>query len=182
MKKLHVVTLVGGISSTSINKRLYGEIVKHNKSNLIFQPFDVASLPFYTQDKENDLPAPVLQLKEMVKNADAVLFITPEYNRSMPGVLKNAVDWGSRPYGNNCWNNKPAAVTGASVGAIGTFGAQQHLRNVCSFVNLHLMSQPEFYFNASAGMNENGLTPDAVKLVDKFLAAFEEWIMRCTSH
>ncbi len=176
MTKLNVLTLVGGISSTSINKRLFGEIVKHNTGNLFLEQFDITSLPFFTQDKENNPPDTVKLLKEKVRSSNAVLFITPEYNRSIPGVLKNAIDWGSRPYGDNCWNNKPAAIIGASIGAIGTFGAQQHLRNVCSFVNLHVMSQPEFYFNVSLGMTDKGLTENATKLVQQFLNSFEEWI------
>lgn len=176
MAKSHVLTLIGGISSTSINKRLYNEIVKYNSGNLSFESFDIAALPFYTQDQEQNLPVLIKSLKEKIRQSNAVLFITPEYNRSIPGVLKNAIDWGSRPRGDNCWNGKPAAIMGASNGAIGTFGAQQHLRNICSTVNLHLMSQPEFYFNASIGMNENGLTENAVSLVRQFLNSFEEWI------
>ncbi len=176
MSKLNVLTLVGGICSTSINKRLYGEIVKHNNVNLAFELFDVATLSFYTQDRDQDQPELVKTLKAKVRSANAVLFITPEYNRSFPGVLKNAIDWGSRPYGDNCWNGKPAAILGASIGPIGTFGAQQHLRNVCSYLNMHTMSQPEVYFNAGVGMNEKGLTDDAVKIVQKFLQNFEEWI------
>ncbi len=178
MKTINVLTLVGGISSASINKRLYHELVRHNNSGLTFQTFDIATLPFFTQDNEYD-PAPqVKALRDMAKAADAVLLITPEYNRSMPGVLKNAIDWCSRPYGENCWNDKPAAIMGASIGPIGTFGAQQHLRNVCSFLNMHLMSQPEFYFNATTGMGEEGLTEDSVKYLQRFLASFEEWIGR----
>ncbi len=176
--KWNIVTLVGGISSTSINRRLYSEMLKHVTGNLEFHPFDIATLPFFTQDQENNMPPVVKSLKEMVKQSDAVLFITPEYNRSIPGVLKNAIDWGSRPYGNNVWADKPAAIMGASIGAIGTFGAQQHLRNVCSFVNLHVMSQPEFYFNVSTGMDENGLKKSSVKFLQQFLVSFEEWITR----
>ncbi len=176
MAKFNVFTLVGGISNASINKRLYAEIVKHHKGNLSFQMFDVASLPFYSQDIENDPPPTVKSMKEAAKRSDAVLIITPEYNRSIPGVLKNAIDWGSRPYGSSCWTHKPAAVMGASGGNIGTFGAQQHLRNICSYLNMHLMGQPEFYFNASVNMPETGLTESAVKLTDQFFTTFEEWI------
>ncbi len=178
MTKLNVSTFIGGISSNSINKRLYNEMIKHNTGNLSFNQFDISVLPFFTQDKENDLPDKVKSLKETVRQSNAVLFITPEYNRSVPGVLKNAIDWGSRPYGDNCWNDKPAAVMGASIGAIGTFGAQQHLRNICSFVNLHLMSQPEFYFNVSTGMTEAGMTENSINFLHQFLKSFEDWIKR----
>lgn len=178
MKPFNVLALVGGISSASINKSLYHEMVRHNRNNLVFELFDIASLPFFTQDNEYDAPRAVTVLKKKVVAADGILLITPEYNRSIPGVLKNALDWGSRPYGQNCWDDKPAAIMGASIGAIGTFGAQQHLRNICSFLNMHVMSQPEFYFNASAGMNESGLTDDSVKFLLRFLDAFETWIGR----
>lgn len=178
MKTIDVLTLVGGIGSASLNQRLYREIVRHNQTGISFRTFDIASLPFYSQDIENDPPEEVKALRGMAGTADAVLVITPEYNRSMPGVLKNALDWCSRPPGENRWSGKPAAIMGASTGAIGTFGAQQHLRNVCSFLNMHLMSQPEFYFNASTGMDANGLTESSVKFLQKFLTSFEEWAGR----
>ena len=171
-----ILTLIGGISTNSLNKRLYDEIVKYNTGNLSFKTFDISSLPFYSQDIEISPPASVESFKEAVKNSDAVMIITPEYNRSIPGVLKNALDWGSRPRKENVWNNKPAAVAGASPGPIGTFGAQQHLRNICSFLNMHVMSQPEFYFNASAYMTENGLAEDSIKFAQAFIRNFEEWI------
>ncbi len=176
MEKLKVLTLIGGISNNSINKRLFNEVSKYNNTNLEFQTFDIASLPFYSQDIEPNPPQSVKQLKEMAKNADAVLIISPEYNRSIPGVLKNALDWGSRPPAESCWGHKPAAIMGASAGVIGTFGMQQHLRNVCASLNLHVMNKPEFYFNASTGMNENGLTETSIPYVVRFLESFEKWI------
>lgn len=153
--------------------------------SLKFTAFEIASLPFYSQDTENDPPASVLALRELAANSDALLIVTPEYNRSIPGVLKNALDWGSRPAGKNIWAGMPTAIMGASPGAIGTFGAQQHLRNVCSFLDMPVMNQPTVYFNASTGMTDaNGkvgaggdrLTDDAAKFLRTFLAAFEKWI------
>lgn len=176
MKKYNVVALVGGISKASINKRLFNEVVRLNTQNIVFETFDISTLPFYSQDIENNYHPNVLKLKSMIKEADAILFITPEYNRTMPGVLKNAIDLASRPYGDNSFSNKPAAIMGASSGNIGTFGAQQHLRNCCSFLNIHMMSQPEFYFNASVSMNENGVTDESVDFLRGFLKSFEEWI------
>ncbi len=176
MAAKNVLTLVGGISSTSINKRLYHEVVKHNNTGLLFELFDIATLPFFSQDLEQTLPDEVKRLKELVRRADAVLIVTPEYNRSIPGVLKNALDWGSRPFSDNCWSGKPAAIMGASIGGTGTLAAQQHLRGVCSSLNLHVMSQPEFYFNATANMTEAGLVEKSVAFTQKFLAAFEAWI------
>lgn len=176
MEKYTVLTLVGGISKDSINKRLYREVVKLNTQNIVFDTFDISILPFYSQDIENNYPPNVVELKNRIKNSDAILFITPEYNRTIPAVLKNAIELGSRPYGDNVFNGKPAATMGASSGSIGTFGAQQHLRNICSALNMHLMSQPEFYFNASVAMDENGVKAESVDFVKKFLKSFEEWI------
>lgn len=176
MKKYNVIALVGGISEASINKRLFSEVVRLNTQNIVFETFDISTLPFYSQDIENNYPPNVVKLKNMIKDSDAILFITPEYNRTMPAVLKNVIDLGSRPYGDNSFNNKPGAIMGASSGSIGTFGAQQHLRNCCSFLNIHMMSQPEFYFNASVSMNESGVTDKAVDFLRGFLKSFEEWI------
>lgn len=178
MNSIKVLALIGGISRNSLNKRLYNEIQKHNNTKLSFQTFEIASLPFFSQDLENNPPQIVSEYLQKVKDADAILFITPEYNRSFPGVLKNAIDWGSRPPGNNVWAKKPTAIMGASGGKIGTFGAQQHLRNVCSFLAMYVMPQPEFYFDASTGMNENGLTEQSVGFAQKFLANFEQWISK----
>jgi chromate reductase len=176
MNDLNVFSLIGGISKDSLNKRLYNEIVKHNTSNLSFQTWDIASLPFFSQDIENNPPENVVKFQNSVREADAVLFITPEYNRSFPGVLKNAIDWCSRPPGNNLWRRKPAAIMGASLGKIGAFGAQQHLKNVCCFLDMDLMNQPEFYFDASSSMDKNGILAGSVEFLQNYLIHFEQWI------
>ena len=113
-------------------------------------------------------------------DADAVLFITPEYNRSFPGVLKNAVDWGSRPYGQNLWDKKPAGVMGATISAIGTFGAQHHLRQVLAYLNMSVMGQPEFYFNASNAFDDRGrlINEKSKEFVQNYWIAFMNWIER----
>ena len=178
MNNPNVLTLIGGISQSSLNKRLYDEVVKHNTTSLRFQTFDIASLPFFSQDIENNPPENVVNFQQAVKKADAVLIITPEYNRSFPGVLKNAIDWGSRPPGNNLWKRKPVATMGASGGKIGTFGAQQHLKNILCFLDTKLMNQPEFYFDASASMDENGIIAGSVAFLQKYLAAFEQLIIK----
>ncbi len=176
MNTIDTLVLVGGISSASINQRLFNEIKKHYKGNLVFKAFDISTLPFFSQDIENNPPEAAKNFKELIKNSKAVLLITPEYNRSFPGVLKNAIDWGSRPWGHNSWNNKPVAIIGASVGPIGAFGAQQHLRNVCCYLGMHVMCQPEFYFNASVYMPESGLVENSVSMVQKYFDSFESWI------
>ncbi|KAA6302333.1 MAG: Chromate reductase [Candidatus Ordinivivax streblomastigis] len=176
MNHLSVIVLVGGIAQNSLNKQLYNEVVKHNTTSLTFQSFDIASLPFYSQDIENNPPESVVQLKQTVQQADAVLLITPEYNRSFPGVLKNALDWCSRPYGQDSWQGKPAGIMGASPGKIGTAIAQQQLRTVCNFLDMQLMNQPEFYLDASTAMDENGLFPASVKFLQRYLSSFQDWI------
>lgn len=177
MKK--VLTLIGGISRDSLNRRFFEAIerlAKTEAKQLSFTVFDVASLPFFSQDLEADPPREVVEMRRMAAECDALFIVTPEYNRSIPGVLKNALDWGSRPPEKNVWARKPAAIAGASTGAIGTFGAQQHLRNVLSFLDVRVMNQPTVYFNASTGMTGNELTDSSVRFLSTFLAAFEQWI------
>jgi chromate reductase len=177
------------VSAASLNRRFFEAVAALRGpgagETLEFSVFDVASLPFYSQDLEATPPASVVRLREMVLAADGVLIVTPEYNRSIPGVLKNALDWGSRPPGNNVWAGRPTAIIGATPGAIGTFGAQQHLRNICSWLDMPVMNQPAVYFNAATGMmNAAGeTTPDGDRLTEssaaflrKFLAEFQSWI------
>jgi chromate reductase len=187
MKK--VIVLVGGISNDSLNRRFFEAVAALDSEGVEpsfdFTVFDIASLPFYSQDTENDPPAAVRRLHEMALASDAVLIVTPEYNRSIPGVLKNALDWGSRPAEVNVWARKPAAIMGAAPSGMGTFGAQQHLRNVCSWLDMAVMNQPAVYFNASTGMADasgapsvsgDRLTESSAGFMRKFLAAFGQWI------
>lgn len=176
MSKIKTLAIVGGISKGSLNRNLLSEIVKHNKSSLEFSTFEIGNLPFFSQELERNPPQVVTDFKRSVQEADAVLFITPEYNRSYPGVLKNAIDWCSRPLTNSLWKCKPVAVIGASPGKIGTFGAQQHLKNVCNFLDMRMMNAPEFYFDASTSMDENSFTPQTIDFVQHYLKKFEEWI------
>ncbi len=146
------MVLIGGISKNSLNKRFFAAVEGLGEKSLEFTVFDIARLPFYSQDIENEPPASVAELRELASASDAVLIVTPEYNRSIPGVLKNALDWGSRPPGQSVWARKPTAIMGATTGGVGTFGAQQHLRNVCSWLDMPVMNQPAVYFNASTGI------------------------------
>lgn len=178
MKSIKTLTLVGGISRSSLNKKYFRSIQELSVPNFEFETFDISKLPFFSQDLEMDPPDIVTAYKDKIREAEAVLFITPEYNRSFPGVLKNAIDWGSRPYGQNLWNHKPAATLGASPGAIGTFGAQHHLRQVLAYLNMSVLGQPEVYFNASHAFDEQDrLTNEKTKeYLLKFFEAFDEWI------
>jgi chromate reductase len=134
--------------------------------------FEIAGLPGFSQDDEAQPPAQVIELKQRVRRADAILFVTPEYNYSVPGVLKNAIDWASRPYGDSAWNGKPVAIMGASVGAIGTARAQYHMRQMFVFLNMFAINQPEVMIaNAHKHFDDQGRLTDEVarKLIQQQL-------------
>jgi chromate reductase len=133
---------------------------------------DISGLPGFNQDDENNPPAKVVELKKQIREADAILFVTPEYNYSIPGVLKNAIDWASRPYGDSAWQGKPVAVMGASVGTLGTARAQYHLRQSFVFLDMHAVNQPEVMIGqAHKHFDEQGNLTDetAKKLISKLL-------------
>lgn len=179
MQKTNVLVLIGGISGDSLNKRLFGffrEAADAAKNETAFDVYPIADLPFFSQDLENNPPAVVADYKARIASSDAALFITPEYNRSFPGVLKNAIDWGTRPQGTNLWRGKPAAVMGTSPGAIGTFGAQHHLRQVLSFLDMRVMCQPEFYFTFPRDLPDGKLPELSAAFVKKFADTFAAWV------
>jgi chromate reductase len=136
---------VGSLSSTSINRTLSKALIRLAPPELEFSEIPIGNLPLYSPDFDSDYPPEPRALKEAIASSDAVLFVTPEYNRSIPGALKNAIDWASRPWGQNSFNHMPAAVIGASPGQIGTALAQQSLRGVLSFCNARQMTAPEAY-------------------------------------
>ncbi len=183
---MNITVLIGGISASSLNKRFFAAVrTLPEAEKFDFTVFDIASLPLYSQDMESTPPESVLALRRLAAASDGVLIVTPEYNRSIPGVLKNALDWGSRPPGANIWAHKPTAIMGAATGAIGTFGAQQHLRNICSWLDMPVMNQPTVYFNASTGMMDaagratadgDRLSESSAGFLGSFLDAFAKWI------
>ena len=136
---------VGSLSSTSINRVLSRALIRLAPENLEFTEIGIGDLPLYSPDYDNSYPPEAIALKEAIGAADAVLFVSPEYNRSIPGALKNAIDWASRPWGQNSFDQIPAAVIGASIGQIGTAMAQQSLRGVLSFCNARQLTAPEAY-------------------------------------
>lgn len=141
--------VIGSLASQSINRRLALALVKLAPAHLRFREIPIRDLPLYSYDHDADYPEVAKRLKNAIADADAVLFVTPEYNRSIPGALKNALDWASRPYGQNALTRKPSAVIGASPGAIGTAVGQQHLRTVLGFCNSPQMTAPEAYISSS---------------------------------
>ena len=140
--------------------------------------FELDGIPAFNQDDEQQPPARVVELKARIRAADAILFVTPEYNYSIPGVLKNAIDWASRPYGDNAWNGKPVAVMGASIGALGTARAQYHLRQVFIFLNMYPINQPEVMIaHAAQRFDAQGnLTDEKTKeLIRQLLQQLADW-------
>ncbi len=162
MQQYQVGYLIGSLSSTSINRRLSKALVRLAPPQLAFTEIAFRELPLYSPDYDADYPPVARAFKQALSKVDAVLFVTPEYNRSIPGALKNAIDWASRPYGTNSFARKPSAVIGTSPGAIGTALAQQDLRAVLGFCNSPLMSSPEAYIQMKPGLvTDDGEVTDA---------------------
>ena len=166
-----VAVIVGSLRRQSVNRRLAEAIAKVAAPKLDLQIVEFDEVPLYNQDHEADLPAAVVAFKAAIKAADAVLIVTPEYNRSMPGVLKNAIDWASRPPGQGVWSGKPAAIAGSSPGALGTGAAQVDLRNVLTAINVAVMGAPQIY----VVHKEDQFTEDGGFSDPKFAAFIEGW-------
>jgi chromate reductase len=145
MSQLKIAVLVGSLRMDSFNRRLARAVEKLAPAEFAFRHIQINDLPLYSQDFDAAYPAVATRLKTDIESADALLFVTPEYNRSIPGVLKNAIDIASRPWGTNSFVGKPAAVIGTSIGATGTALAQQHLRNVLAYLDVPTLAQPEVF-------------------------------------
>jgi chromate reductase len=181
MSRYKVGYFVGSLSSASINRVLSRALIRLAPEDLEFTEIGIRDLPLYSPDSDDHFPPEATALKEAIARSDAVLFITPEYNRSIPGALKNAIDWASRPWGQNSFNHVPAAVIGASPGQIGTALAQQSLRGVLSFCNARQMTSPEAYVTLRPGLvTDDGEVTDestATFLTD-FMQEFRDHIER----
>ncbi|UMG92927.1 NADPH-dependent FMN reductase [Nocardioides sp. TF02-7] len=173
MRTYRVGYFVGSLSSTSINRRLSKALIRLAPPDLEFVELPIGNLPLYSPDHDADYPPEPAALKEAIAACDAVLFVTPEYNRSIPGALKNAIDWASRPWGQNSFHHVPAAVIGASIGPIGTAVGQQSLRAVLSFCNARQMTAPEAYIHMRPGLvADDGEVSD--ETTEAFLREFME--------
>lgn len=174
-----VAVIVGSLRQNSINEKLARVMAKLSAGRLIFNYLDIGALPLYNEDLWADLPQSVARMKAQVDAADGVLLITPEFNRDIPGLVKNAFDWGSRPYGQSSWSGKPAAISGTSPGAIGTAVAQAHARTQMVNLNMVVMHQPEFYLQWKPDDYDadNDVLNDKTRdFLNGFLTAFENWI------
>jgi chromate reductase len=172
---------IGSLATASINRTLSKALIRLAPSELEFSEIPIGDLPLYSHDYDADYPPEGRALKDAIAAVDAVLFVTPEYNRSIPGALKNAIDWASRPWGQNSFAHKPSAVIGASPGAIGTAVAQQNLRSVLSFCNSPQMNAPEAYIQFSPGLftDDGEVTdPTTAQFLQDFMTAFETFIER----
>jgi chromate reductase len=179
-RPMNVCVLVGSLRKASFNGMLAKALISLAPSSMNLETVDIGQLPFYNEDLEIDAPpAPWIEFRRRVKAADAVLFVTPEYNRSVPAALKNALDVGSRPYGGSVWDRKPGAIVSGSPGAVGAFGANHHLRQSLVFLNVPTMQQPEAYVGRVDKLfDERGkLTSDGSrKFLQDFMQAFANWV------
>lgn len=181
----NVAVLIGSLRKDSLNRKLANALIATAPASLALEEAAIRDLPLYNSDLDDaNLPAAWTAFRQQVKAADAVLFVTPEYNRSVPGSLKNAIDVGSRPYGRSVWGGKPGAVITVSPGAIGGFGANHHLRQSFVFLDVLALQQPEAYIgNAGKLFAEDGgiAVPETRDFLAKYLDAFAKWIERVAS-
>jgi chromate reductase len=179
-RPMDVCVLVGSLRKASFNRMLANALISLAPSSLKLETVEIGQLPFYNQDLDTDPPpAEWAAFRQRVKAADAVLFVTAEYNRSVPAALKNALDVGSRPYGSSAWDRKPGAVVSSSPGAVAAFGANHHLRQSLVFLNVPTMQQPEAYIgHVDKLFDEHGeLTSDGTrKFLQQFMQAFADWV------
>ena len=184
MPRYKVGYLVGSLASASINRKLAQALIRFAPEELDFSEISFLDLPLYSYDYDDDFPPVARAFKAAIVESDAVLFVTPEYNRSIPGGLKNAIDWASRPYGTNAFARKPSAVIGASVGAIGTAVAQQHLRSLLSYCNSPQMNAPEAYIQFTPNLiTDDGqvTVPSTEQFLRNYMAEFHAFIGRVLS-
>ncbi|MGW4965579.1 NADPH-dependent FMN reductase [Nonomuraea sp. NPDC004186] len=173
--------IVGSLSQKSINRTLALALSRLAPPELRLTEIPIGELPLYSYDYDPDYPAVAQEFKDAIKASDALLFVTPEYNRSVPGALKNAIDWATRPYGSNVLNGKPSAIIGASPGQISTAVAQQHLKTILSFTNSPVLGQPEAYIQFAKGLiNDEGdiQVPSVAEFLTGYMQAFTAHIRR----
>ena len=176
-----ILGIAGSLRRDSFNKAALRAAQKLVPQSTTIEIFDLDGIPLFNQDEEKNPPAKVVEFKRRIREADAVLFATPEYNYSVPGVLKNAIDWASRPYGDSAWARKPVAVMGASPGALGTARAQYHLRQMFVFLDMYAVNQPEVMIaNAAQRFDAQGNLTDETsrKLIQQLLQNLVGWCQR----
>jgi chromate reductase len=180
MTELRIAVVVGSLRRDSINRRLGTALARLGPPDFEFQSLEIGDLPLYNQDDDANQAASVRRFKSGIAAAQGLLFVTPEYNRSIPGVLKNALDHASRPYGQSAWAGKPAGVLGASVGAMGTAMAQQHLRNVLTSLDVPTLAQPEAFLHVADGFFDaaGNIGAGSSKFLQHWMDRYAAWVRR----
>ncbi|MEC5162011.1 chromate reductase, NAD(P)H dehydrogenase (quinone) [Janthinobacterium sp. CG_23.3] len=178
MSQFNIAVVVGSLRQDSFNRKMAGAIAKLAPAHFSFTQVEIGDLPLYNQDHDGAPSEQVKRLKSQIAGAQGLLFVTPEYNRSIPGVLKNAIDHASRPYGQSVWAGKPAGVLGVSVGAAGTALAQQHLRNILGYLDVPTLGQPEAFIQAKEGLfDEAGnIGPASLAFLQGWMTLYVGWV------
>lgn len=179
MDKFKIAVIIGSLRKESYNRKMANAVLNTAPTTLELEIVEIGDLNLYNEDLESDVPKAWLDFREKIKPFDAVLFVTPEYNRSVPAVLKNALDVGSRPYSQSVWNGKPSAVISVTPGNLGAFGSNHHLRQSLVSLNMPTMQQPEAYISGASKLfdNEGGFINDSTaEFIKKFLFAFYKWV------
>ncbi len=178
MSEFQIAVIVGSLRRDSFNRKLANAMVRLAPADFTLKQIQIGDLPLYNQDDDANPAAAVLRLKSEIVQSQGLLFVTPEYNRSIPGVLKNAIDHASRPYGKSVWAGKPAGVIGVSVGAIGTSMAQQHLRNILAYLDVPTLAQPEAFIQAKDDLFDasGNVGPASVVFMQEWMTAYAAWV------
>lgn len=180
MNHYQIAVIVGSLRRESMNRQFARALVRLGPAEFSFKQLEIGDLPLYDQDNEANPAESVKRLKDDIRAANGVLFVTPEYNRSIPGVLKNAIDHASRPYGQSAWAGKPAGVIGVSPGAVGTAMAQQHLRNVLAYLDMPTLGQPEAFVQMKEGLiDEAGnIGPGSRQFLQGWMDRYADWVKK----
>ena len=176
-----IAVIVGSLRQESFNRKMAHALISLAPASLQLEIIEIGDLPFYNEDLDHEgkIPPAWTKFREQIKSCAGVVFVTPEYNRSVPGVLKNAIDVGSRPYGQSSWSKKPAAVISVSLGAVGGFGANHHLRQSLVFLDMPALQQPEAYISFASNLfHEKGeiSNEETAKFLQKYMDAFADWV------
>lgn len=184
MNSHKIAVIVGSLRKESFNRKIANALIALAPPSLQLEIIDIGQLPLYNQDNDTNPPNEWVKFRDKIKTFDGVLFATPEYNRSIPGVLKNAIDIGSRPYGKSVWDGKPTAVISASPGAIGGFGSNQHLRQTFVFLNMPCMQAPEAYLShVDKLLDDQGniKNDDTKQFLSNFIESYAKWFEKITN-
>lgn len=180
MEKYKIAVLVGSLRQDSFNRKLADGLIRMGAPEFSFHLVEIGDLPLYNQDDDAHQAPSVKRLKNEIAAAQGVLFVTPEYNRSVPGVLKNAIDHASRPYGESVWGGKPAGILGISIGAIGTALAQQHLRNITAYLDMPTLGQPEVFLQAKDDLfdQDGNIGPASKDFLQGWMDKYMAWVKK----